>query len=372
MTLFDRYLLKRFLYVFAIGFVATYGLYIVFDAFSNADDFQERAGSSGNLGMLLSMAEHYFVHAFAFFDLVGAILIVLAVMAVFALLQRQSELYPVLSAGIPTWRLAVPVLVGSMGVILALTVNQELIIPRLADRLQAPRGTHQTALEVQTTRDLVRNIQITGSQLFLDAREIQDAEFLLPVPALVSEPATLRSSSAIQVAAGEKRPAGWLLKDVEPSFGSLSLTDDGRQCVFSSPDGKDVFVATDVTVDQLYNRSASYKYLSTASLVRRIQNPVLGRASIRSQKKHLHERLTKPLLILISVLVTIPLTLRRESRGLLLNMATCTGVLGTLFLLTQSSIYLERLGSVSFDMAAWIPVVVSGVCGAWVSGLVQT
>ncbi len=174
------------------------------------------------------------------------------------------------------------------------------------------------------------------------------------------------------MAAGEKRPAGWLLKDVEPSFGSLSLTDDGRQCVFSSPDGKDVFVATDVTVDQLYNRSASYKYLSTASLVRRIQNPVLGRASTRSQKKHLHERLTKPLLILISVLVTIPLTLRRESRGLLLNMATCTGVLGTLFLLTQSSIYLERLGGVSFDMAAWIPVVVSGVCGAWVSGLVQT
>ena len=34
---FDRYLLKRYLHVFAIGFIATYGLYIVFDAFSNAD-----------------------------------------------------------------------------------------------------------------------------------------------------------------------------------------------------------------------------------------------------------------------------------------------------------------------------------------------
>ena len=372
MTLFDRYLLKRFLYVFVIGFVATYGLYIVFDAFSNADDFQDRNGGQGNFGMLLSMAEHYLVHAFAFFDLVGAILIVLSVMAVFALLQRQSELDPVLSAGIPTWRLAVPVLVGAMGVILAMTINQELIIPRLAERLQAPRGTHHTALDVQTTRDLVRNIQISGKQLFLEAREIQEAEFLLPVPSLVSEPATLRSDSAIQVAAGEKRPAGWLLKNVVPSFESLSLTSDGRQCVFRSPDGNDIFVATDVTVDQLYNRSASHKYLSTASLVRRIQNPVLGRASIRSQKKHLHERLTKPLLILISVLVTIPLTLRRESRGLLMNMATCTGVLGTLFILAQSSIYLERLGGVSFDMAAWIPVVVSGACGAWVSGLVQT
>jgi lipopolysaccharide export system permease protein len=371
-TLFDRYLLKRFCYVFAVGFVATYGLYIVFDAFSNADDFQERAGTSGNLGMLLSMAEHYVVHAFAFFDLVGAILIVLAVMAVFALLLRQSELYPILSAGIPTWRLAVPVLVGSMGVILAMTVNQELIIPSLADRLRAPRGTHQTAFEVQTTRDLVRNIQISGSQLFLDSRQIENAEFLLPVPSLVSEPATLRSTTAIQVAAGRNRPAGWLLKDVKPAFESLALTRDGQQCVFRSPDGRDIFVATDVTVDQLYNRSASYKFLSTASLIRRIQNPVLGRASIRNQKKHLHERLTKPLLVLISVLVTIPLTLRRESRGLLMNMATCTGVLGVLFVLAQSSIYLERLGGVSFDMAAWIPVVVSGACGAWVSGSVQT
>lgn len=372
MTLFDRHLLKRFLCIFVIGFVATYGLYIVFDAFSNADDFQDRNGSQGNHIVLLSMAEHYFFQAFAFFDLVGAILIVLAVMAVFALLQRQSELYPILSAGIPTWRLAVPILVGSMGIILAMTINQELIIPRLADRLQAPRGSHQTALEVQTTRDLVRNIQISGRQLLLHARTIEDAEFLLPVPSLVSEPTTLRARSAVQVAGGENRPAGWLLTDAEPPFASLALTPLGRQNIFCSPDGTDIFVATDVTVDQLYNRSASYKYLSTASLVRRIQNPVLGRASIRNQKKHLHERLTKPLLVLISVLVTIPLTLRRESRGLLMNMATCTAALGMLFVLAQSSIYLERLGSVSFEMAAWIPVVVSGACSAWFSGLLQT
>ncbi|MBI1315049.1 LptF/LptG family permease [bacterium] len=372
MTLFDRYLLKRFLYVFAIGFVATYGLFVVFDAFSTADEFQNRSGTLENHVVLLRMAAHYTIQSFAFLDLVGAILIVLAVMAVFALLQRQSEIYPILSAGIPTWRLAVPILVGAMGIILLMTINQELIIPRLADRLQAPRGSHESALEIQTTRDLVRNIQISGSHLFLDAREIQDAEFLLPVPSLVSEPATLRSRSAIQVPPGENRPAGWLLKDVEPAFESLALTPQGQQNIFRSPDGNDIFVATDVTVDQLYNRSASYKYLSTAALVRRIQNPVLGRASIRSQKKHLHERLTKPLLILISVLVTVPLTLRRESRSVLMNLATCAGVLGLLFVLAQSAIYLERLSGVSFDLAAWIPVVVSGACSAWLSGLVQT
>ncbi len=372
MTLFDRYLLKRFLYVFAIGFVATYGLYVVFDAFTNADEFQDRTGTEGNHVMLLRMAEHYFFQAFAFLDLVGAILVVLAVMAVFALLQRQSEIYPVLSAGIPTWRLAVPVLVGAMGIILLSTVNQELVIPRLADRLQAPRGRHQTAHAVQTARDLVRNIQITGDKLFLDSREIQDAQFMLPVPSLVSEPATLKSSSAVQVAAGENRPAGWLLKDVSPAFDALSLTDEGRRSVFRSPDGKDVFVATDVTVDQLHNRSASYKYLSTASLVRRIQNPVLGQASVRNQTRHLHERLTKPFLILISVLIAVPLTLRKEGRGLLMNLATCAGTLGLLFVMAQSSMYLERLSVVSFDVAAWLPIVVSGACGAWLSGLVQT
>jgi len=372
-TIFDRYLLKRYCHVFAIGFLATYGLYVVFDAFTNADEFQMRTAGQGTGMMVWRMTQHYFLQAFPMLDLVGPILVVVSAMAVFALLQRQSEVYPILSAGVPAWRLAVPILVGSLGVLLLLTANQELVIPQIANRLQSPRGTDKAAPQAgQIARDYVTNVEISGRDLYLAERRIEKAEFLLPVPSLVAEPTILHAREAIQVPASGKRPAGWLLRDVSPAYQRITLTEHGREYLHQAPEGTDVFLVSDVTIDQLHNRSASYRYLSTAELIQRIRNPAFGLVSIRSQSLHLHERLTRPLLVLISVIVAIPLTMRKESRELLLNLATGCAVLGGLYLITQASLSLGGLNVVPIDVAAWFPVVLCGSIGAMLSGLVQT
>lgn len=373
MTLFDRHLLKRFWHVFAIGFVATYGLYVVFDAFSNADEFQSGASDESTVHVLAKMAAHYFFQAFPFFDMVGPILTVLAVVGVFALLQRSREIYPILSAGTPSWRLAVPIVIGALTIELGLAVNQELIIPGIAERLQANRGDAGSAThDVQPARDYVTNIEISGDRLRIAERKVFNARFLLPVPLQVVEPTTLKAEEAIQIPANSRRPAGWLLRNPEPRFEELTLTAEGQRRIMKAPTSDDLFVVTDVTIDQLHNRTRSFKFLSTSQLIHRIRNPAYGMVTIRSQSVHLHERLARPFLILISVLIAIPLTLRRESHSLLLNIAVCTLTLGVLFVLTQLSIHLGRLNVVDIELAAWIPIVVCGTCAAWLSGLVQT
>jgi len=371
LSTFDRYILRRFWHVFAIGFIATFGLYVVFDAFTNADEFQ--TGISGTSEMLVRMSVYYFNQAFLFFDMVGPILVVLAVMGVFALLQRQSEIYPILSAGIPAWRLAVPILLGTLGIVLGLTINQEIIIPGIADQLQAPRGNNSSIMhDVQTARDHRRNIEITGHAINLAQRRIDQAEFLLPVPDVVLEPTTVRATAAVQYPADGKRPAGWLMTGVSLKFQQLMLTDKGRTVVYPFPTSNDLYIVSDVTIDQLYNRSTGFKLLSTVDLVQRIRNPAFGIVSIRNQTLHLHERLTRPLLILFSVLIAIPMTLRRESRSLLANMAVCTGILGFLFLTTQTCLHLGRMNVVELELAAWMPVVICGAATSWLSGSVQT
>ncbi|NQV23101.1 MAG: LptF/LptG family permease [Rhodopirellula sp.] len=373
MTLFDRHLLKRFWHVFAIGFVASYGLYVVFDAFSNADEFQTGDVDETTTVVLTKMVAFYFFQVFPFFDMVGPILTVLSVIGVFALLQRSREIYPILSAGIPSWRLAVPIVVGTLTIELGLIVNQELIIPEIAERLQANRGDDGPAMHnVQPARDYVTNIEISGDQLRIAERKVFNARFLLPVPLQVIEPTTLKANEAIQIPASTNRPAGWLLKEPEPAFEELTLTAEGRRRILKAPSSGDMFVVTDVTVDQLHNRTHSFKFLSTSQLIHRIRNPAYGMVTIRSQAVHLHERLSRPFLILISVLIAIPLTLRRESHSLLLNIAFCTLTLGVLFLLTQVSIHLGRLNVIDIELAAWIPIVVCGTCAAWLSGLVQS
>ena len=51
MTTFDKYILKRFLYTFAVLFVATFGLFVVFDLFTNMDEFQASSNDTSQLMM---------------------------------------------------------------------------------------------------------------------------------------------------------------------------------------------------------------------------------------------------------------------------------------------------------------------------------
>ncbi len=375
MTTFDRYLLRRFWHVFLVGFAATFGLFVVFDAFSNADEFQGRDHRPVSV-VISRMASYYAMQAFGFLDLIGPTLAVISVMAVFAILQRQREVYPVLSAGVPTYRLAVPILVGVMSIVFVITVNQELIIPRVADRLLANRGQEKATIQrVEIARDFVSEITVTGSKLDLPERKIENAEFLLPVGGIVFEPVTLRAASAIHFPARGERPAGWLLKNAAPAYSEINLTDRGRTLVHAdtrNPTSRDLFVVTDVTLDQLHSRGTSSKYLSTADILQRIRNPAFGLASIRGLTERLHERLTRPLGIVFFTLIAIPLTMKKESRGLIANMAIAMLLLGTLFGVAQASMGLGRINVIPLAMAAWVPIVLAGTFAVALAGRVQT
>jgi lipopolysaccharide export system permease protein len=145
-TIFDRYLLGRLLHTFAVFFVAAYGLYIVIDLFTHIDDFQEKTASASNLEMFRRILEYYSYRAFEFFELAGPILIVISVIVVLGLLQKHSETYPILAAGIPATRLLRPLLMAALILNAALVANQELVIPALAVPLQTPHGSQYKRL----------------------------------------------------------------------------------------------------------------------------------------------------------------------------------------------------------------------------------
>lgn len=374
-TTFDRYVLRRFWHVFAIGFLATYGLFVVFDAFSNADEFQGKDNRPAHV-VALRMLQYYTLRSIEFLDYVGPTLAVISVMAVFALLQRQREIFPVLSAGVPTYRLAVPVLVGVLSIVLVITINQEVVIPRFADQLQANRGQEKATIQrVEIARDFVSEVTVTGKKLHLSERRIEDAEFLLPVGSVVFEPVTLRAREAIHFPAKGNRAAGWLLKDAQPAFAEIRLTDHGRTLVYgrvTNPDSRDLYVETDVTIDQLHSRGSSIRYLSTADIVQRIRNPAFGLIAIRGLTERLHERLTRPLGIVFFTMIAIPLTMKKESRSLIANLALATLVLGALFGVSLGAVQLGKINVVPLAFAAWVPLVLAGTVAMALSNRVQT
>lgn len=373
MTTFDRYLLRRFFHVFCIGFLAIFGLFVVFDNFTNVDEFQDENAKGGIPAMLLRMAEYYGYQSFLILDLIGAILGVISIMVVFATLQRNGELNPILSAGVPTYRLVRPFLVGVLGINAVLIVNQEVIIPRIANHLQAPRGKDSTtAQRVEAVIDFKTGIDISGKELFIADRKLLEAEFVLPVPAVSQKLTTLKAEEAIYYQGHGERPSGWAMHGVSPAYGQLDLSEEGKKFILPLKDSDGMFVITDVNFDQLYKRGTSYRYLSTAELIGRIRNPTFGLASVRSQRLHLHERLTRPFMLWIAIYLAVPLIIRKESRELVANLAICTAVMGAVFGASQGCLYLARINFVAPDVAVWVPIISSGTLCAWMSGFVQT
>ena len=89
LSTFDRYLIRRFLYVFAIFFASTMGLFVIIDAFTHADEFQVRGGGGADAGLmplLTKVGMHYLYQSSIFFDLVAPFLAIISVMTVLTML----------------------------------------------------------------------------------------------------------------------------------------------------------------------------------------------------------------------------------------------------------------------------------------------
>lgn len=372
MTTFDRYLLGRLLHTFAVFFVAAYGLYIVIDLFTNVDDFQQESVSGP--GVFLLIVEYYGYRTAEFFEIAGPILIVISVIAVLGLLQKNHETYPLLAAGVPAFRMLKPLLIAAALLNVLLIINQEFVIPALAVPLQTPRGSATAQLQtVEPVYDYTNYLMhIDGEHVQVEKQTLLEACFMLPSPEMATRTCILKAQRAIYAEETADRPSGWILKNLTGVFDPDILTAAGRQRVIPSANGKDIFVVSSVSFDQLYNRGRNLKLLSSAQLIQRIRNPSTGMVPVRGQSLALHARITRPLLCLLSIAIALPLVIRRESRSLILNLAICSGVLGFFYGLTQGCLALGSTGALRPEQAAWLPVILSGMASTWTAHYVQT
>ncbi len=372
---FDRYLLHMFLVLFVGFFAASMGLFAVIDGFTNLDEFQQKTSGDGSLTLLLFMAQNYAIQSSRVLNLIGPTLATMSVVAVLALMVRHGEINPLLAAGVPTYRLAVPFLMGILLVHGLLAINSELVIPRFAAHFVT--GHHgengAEAQQVEPARDRAKGIFISGRELIPATGVLRDAEFRLN-NLVVHRYASLRAAEAKYYRQGEQgEQAGWVLKNASPPFDELSLTALGRETIIPHPNGTDLFVVTDVSWDQLHNKGAGFRYISTPALLERIRRPVPGTPLRRAQVLHFHTRLTRPLLNVVGVFLVIPLIVRRESRSLVTNIAVCMAALAVIVGLVE---LFQILGGkpalVSVEAATWIPLIVGGGFCAWLSPQVQT
>jgi len=311
-----------------------------------------------------------------FFDTIGGIVSVTAVTVVLSLILRHGELNPVLSAGIPTYRLLFPLLWGMVMVSAIMVINKELIIPRIADELQIEAGKSGDEDEpVEPVWDFATMVQISGDRLYPARNAMTKPDFVLPTPEFVDDPTALSGTEAIFLPADENRPrSGWMIREAEPSFDKLKLKlkKAGRATITRGSAVDEIFIATEIDFDRLYRPNKTVDFISTPELIRRIKSPAYDVLSVRENSLYLHQRFTQPILNVLLLFLILPLIVRREARGLVVSMCLSGLMQGVVFGTAQACLWLAGIEVIGPDLAAWGPVIVTGGLATWCWPMLRT
>jgi len=134
MKILDRYVVKNFLIGYVIAFCVLIGLRIIIDLFVNLDEFTERSDLDA-LAVIKNISIFYCLNSTLYFrDFAGMITVVAAAFS-FGKMVRYHELVAVMASGVSLKRVIGPILLLALLLTGLFVIDQEFIIPPLADKL---------------------------------------------------------------------------------------------------------------------------------------------------------------------------------------------------------------------------------------------
>ncbi|MFM9025655.1 MAG: LptF/LptG family permease [Planctomycetaceae bacterium] len=368
--LIDRYIGRAQCHAFLIVFVSLAGLYFVFDAFTNIDEFVVHAAEAG--GLVRVLASYYGCRMLWFFDATSPVVSMAAAMFTMSWLERHNELTALLAAGVTRWRIARPVLLLAAAVSVAALLNRELCLPQVreafARNAQNLRGDRPQPFDARY--DHATEILFRGRAAIVDDRRIESPSLLMP-PQLGDYGTQIDAAAALWRPADADHPAGWLLTGVtEPAdidrleplvAGSRTVVQTRATAAWLEP--RQCFVASDVGFEQMIGSTNWSQYSATPDLLRAIRNRSLGVGG--DVPLRVHSRFTAPLLDMTLVLLGLPLVLGPVRRGVFIAVGLCVGTTVLFFVVVLGSQALAMQDICSPSLGAWLPLLALAPLAAW-------
>jgi lipopolysaccharide export system permease protein len=371
-TLIDRYVLREYIYTALITSFVIVGVYVVFDGFTNLEEFFRAAEKHG--GLLPLLARYYACQSVMVLDRSSALIMLIAAMFTVTWIQRHQEMTAILAAGIPHRRVLIPIILASAMITLLAIANREILMPRLRDQLaRRPQDlVGDRALPLIPRYDKQTSILFRGNACYREGKRITEPNLLLP-PELSRFGRQLSAEEGFFLAATKDHPSGYLLRKVRrpANLGELpSAWKEGLPVILTPRDTSwlqldECFVVSSVDFEQLCGGAAFRLFSSTASLIRALHNPSLDfGADIRVT---IHTRIVQPLADLTLLLLGLPLVIQRENRNVFAAIGLCALLAGGFFVI---SIGFQQLGTAYYippALAAWGPLLLFVPLAAFLS-----
>jgi lipopolysaccharide export system permease protein len=351
----DWLLVKGYFKAYLVCLVSLLSLYVIIDLFTNLDEF---GGKQRGLGAVLQQVGAYYAYRSAkIFDQLCEPIVLLAAMFTVAWVQRNNELLPLLSAGVSTRRVVLPVLASAWLMLSLAVANAELVIPRIAGRLSFQKGDPEGAKDVLVRPGHETNgIQIDGGVASRQGMLVRP--FNVTIPSGVGKNMIhLSAAEARYIPPGSpgERGGGWLLTGTEPAV--LDGWDNADVLEPIDP-GKYFLYTREVDFAALTRNPKWFQLASTAELYRELQKPETARVAQLAVLFHM--RLTRPILGMILVLMGLSVLLTDQGRNVLISAGMCLVLCAVFFGGCFASQQLGDTDILSPALAAWLPVLVFG------------
>jgi lipopolysaccharide export system permease protein len=356
--LLDRQMIYGYIKSYVVCLVSLMGLFIVVDLFTNLDDFTQQ--HHGLLDSLNHIWLYYANMTPRIFDRLCEAIVLLAGMFTVAMMQRNNELLPLLSAGISTRRVVFPVLLAACAMLGTTVANQELVLPNidvfLVENRANPDGKKK--VEVKSVYD-VNGIHISAAaDGGADKKTLTIEKFLCVIPPRLGHDslATLQAETARYIPPEKDVPqtGGWLLNNTQPA----EIEGWRRKDVLEPLREGRYFLYTDVDFQNAIRSKNWFVYMTTWQLLQEMNRP--GNPQQAALAVVFHQRLTRPILGMTLIIMGLGVILRDQTRNVFISAGMCLVICAVFFGACLTCQYLGNNEHLSPALAAWLPVLAFG------------
>jgi lipopolysaccharide export system permease protein len=270
-----------------------------------------------------------------------------------AWMQRCNEQFPLLSAGVSTQRIVLPVLLCAAFMLGLMVVNQEMVIPRVADQLNLdkddPGGKKDMRIQGQCYEP--NNIHINGKSANRRKQTVADFEVVIPKE-LAGVMLVLTAQEAVYVPGTGPRKGGWEMTNTKPAALDSTFGDGSILEVIDS--GRYFLHTRSVDFQSLTRNPNWYQLTSTWQIYSELDKPEAGRQAPMAVLFHM--RLTRPLLGLLLVFMGLSVILRDQNRNVIISSGMCLVLCAVFFIAQYACKMLGESEVLPPALAAWAPV----------------
>ena len=356
----DEYVLREFLLTFVMVLVTFVLLMLIFTFFELLSDIIK------NRTPLVTVGEYLINLTPSMIYLITPLSVLIGVLVVFGIMNRNSELTAMKATGISLYRITVPVLTIAAVLSVSLFMFDELYLPQANRKQEALRnvikGKPAETFE-HPGRKWIFGQQRPGqpNRIFYYEYFDSDIDTFGNLSVFEFNPGSFTISKRIFASTAHWEPSlnTWVFEDGwERTFSGSDITSYEDFPVRTFPE----IIEPPAYFKKEVRQSSEMSFGELAAYIHDLRQSGFNTVPLRVQLNH---KIAYPLITLVMAVLAIPFALSMGKRGSLSGIAIAIGVAIAYFVVSG---FFEAMGNVSWlpaFLAAWSPDFLFGLAGAW-------